>query len=245
MVSGWSPRRTASFKTTRWSMVIAAAGDPSPESEDALARLCQSYWLPVYAFIRRRGSSPDDAADLTQEFFARILEKRDLADAQRDRGRFRTFLLAAVTHFLANQSDRRLAVKRGGRVRTLPLEIESGEERLSFEPRHDATPEHLFERQWALALLATALARVHDEYEAGGRARLFERLQSYLSDERPRVPYAEAARELGVTEGTVKVSVHRLRRRFGAVLRDEVAHTLSSPSDIDGELRYLLRVVSG
>ncbi len=235
------PRR---FATTRWSQVIAAGQAQTAASREALASLCESYWYPLYAYVRRWGHGPDDAQDLTQEFFARLLEKRYLRDADPARGRFRSFLLASLKHFLSNERDKASAVKRGGRATIVPLEIETAEGMYRLEPPDAETPEKVFERRWALTLLQRTLARLRDEFTAGGRREMFARLEGYLTGERETVPYAQLAAELGMTEGAVKVAVHRLRRRFGALLRDEIGETVSDPAQVDDEVRELFRILT-
>ena len=223
--------------------MIAAARHPAPEAADALAWLCESYWRPVYGFIRRRVPNPDDAADLTQEFFARALDRGYLAQARPDRGRFRSFLMAALTNFLSNEADRHRAIKRGGRVRILSIEMNDGE--ACLEPASpDDTPERIFERQWALAVLDAALARLRQDCAAKNQTRLFERLQPYLSGDHPAARYADVARELDMSEGTLRTAMSRLRKRFAKLLYEEVAQTVAEPGEVEAELRYLIGVVS-
>ncbi len=226
------------FPATRWSLVAAAKGGASPESRRALAELCQTYWYPLYAYVRRRGFPHEAAQDLTQEFFARLLEKGGFESVDPARGRFRSFLLAACNHFLANEHDRATALKRGGCRPALPLEFDDAEGRYRREPAHDLTPERLFDRRWALALLEAVLGRLRREYEAAGKGRLFELLQGHLTGDAGR-PYAEAAAELGVSEGSVKVAAHRLRGRYRDLLRDEIGQTLADPAEVDDEIRAL------
>jgi RNA polymerase sigma-70 factor (ECF subfamily) len=234
--------RAARFATTHWS-VVRAASRSSPKSREALAALCEAYWYPLYAFVRRQGYSAPDAQDLTQEFFARLLEKNDLGVADRAKGRFRSFLLAAVKHFLSNQRDRARAKKRGGGRQVLSLDWDAGESRLGREPAHEITPERLFERRWALTILENVLARLRAEFEADGKYVLFARLKGVLTGETAGGRYAEIATELGMTAGAVKVAVHRLRRRYREILRDEIAHTVSDPAEIDAEIRELFAVL--
>jgi RNA polymerase sigma-70 factor (ECF subfamily) len=207
--------------------------------------LCEVYWYPVYAFVRRAGFDADAAQDLTQEFFSRLLEKHYLRDADPSRGRFRSFLLASVKHFLSNERDRISAVKRGGRVAVVPLEIETAEGLYAREIPDEETPDRVFERRWATTLLTRTLERLRTEYEEAGRGSVFQRLEGHLTGERETLPYAQLAAELGSTEGAIKVAVHRLRKRFGAVLREEIAETVSSPEEVDAEIRELFRAVSG
>lgn len=231
------------FATTHWTLVIAAGHAASPDAERALAELCETYWFPVYAFIRRGGRNPDDAKDLTQSFFTRVLEKHYFAEARQDRGKFRSFLLTAVTHFLANEHDWHSAKKRGGGQHLLPLQFDDGEQTFLREPVDTITPERLYERRWSLAVIDAAMQRLRKEYEQSDRAELFGRLQPYLTGEEP-ASYAELAGELSSTEGALRVAVHRLRRQFASSLRAVVAETVQRPDDVEGELRHLLKAVS-
>jgi RNA polymerase sigma factor (sigma-70 family) len=233
------------FATTRWSQVIAAGADQTRDSQEALARLCEVYWYPLYAYVRRWGHDADQAQDLTQEFFARLLEKHYLRAADPARGRFRSFLLASLKHFLSNERDRVKAVKRGGRTTVLPLEFENAEGRYSREPPDNETPETIYERRWALTLLERTLARLREEFRESGKDATFARLEGYLTGEQETLPYAELGASLGMSEGAVKVAVHRLRRRFGALLREEIAETVSDPAEVDEEIRELFRAVRG
>ncbi|RPJ75223.1 MAG: sigma-70 family RNA polymerase sigma factor [Acidobacteria bacterium] len=232
------------FATTRWSQVLAAGQDPDAAGAQALADLCEAYWYPLYAYVRRWGFDADQAQDLTQQFFARLLEKHYLRDADPTRGRFRSFLLASLRHFLSNERDRAGAVKRGGRVAVLSLEMEGAEGRYSLEPPDEDTPERVFERRWAMTLLERTLARLRREFREAGKAGQLARLEGYLTGERDTLPYAELSRELGMSEGAIKVAVHRLRRRFGALLREEIGETVSDPSQVDDEIRELFRVLA-
>jgi RNA polymerase sigma-70 factor (ECF subfamily) len=233
------------FATTRWSLVRAAADPSAPESRAALAALCGVYWYPLYAFVRRQGHDADRALDLTQEFFARLLERDDLAAVDRSKGRFRSFLLAACTHFLCNEHDRAHARKRGGGRAPLPINAALAEGRYGREPSHNETPELLFERRWALALLDQVLARLRQEYVAVGKGRLFEQLKGHLTGAGEGLPHARAAAELGLSEGAVKVAVHRLRKRYGELLRDEIAQTLDDPAEVEDEIRALFAALGG
>jgi RNA polymerase sigma-70 factor (ECF subfamily) len=236
--------RGGRFRTTRWSLIRAATDPESPGAAAALSELCTGYWYPVYGFIRRSGHSAEDSEDLTQAFFARVLEKGSLGRAQQERGRFRSFLLASVKHFLANDHDWRTALKRGGGTVHLPLEFEVGEQRYLFEPTDHLTPERLFERRWAVDVLDRAMRRVATRYALGGKSLLFAGLQPLVAGEGP-ASYASVAAQLGMTEGAARVAAHRLRRQFAAVLRDVVAETVNAESDIEEELRYLLTVAGG
>jgi RNA polymerase sigma factor (sigma-70 family) len=237
------------FATTRWSRVLQARDQPAPEAREALADLCRAYWYPLYALIRRRSHDSHEAQDLTQGFFARLLEKDFLADVDPAHGRFRAFLLAAIKHYLANESDRARAAKRGGDRRIISFDRrefdwDSGESRFLLEPSHELTPERLFERQWALALLDRVLSRLRDEYAAADKRTRFEVLQPFLSLDRHLANYADAAERLNMTDASARVAAHRLRKRYRALLRDEIAHTVATPDDVDDELLYLFDVLS-
>jgi RNA polymerase sigma-70 factor (ECF subfamily) len=233
------------FATTRWSQVLAAGQTSTGESREALARLCESYWYPLYAYVRRWGHDADQAQDLTQAFFAKLLEKHYLRAADPARGRFRSFLLASLKHFLLNEADRTGAAKRGGRTMVVPLEFENAEGRYSREPADAETPETIYERRWALVLLERTLGRLRGEFEAAGKQVLFARLEGHLTGDHETLPYADLGVELGMSEGAVKVAMHRLRRRFGALLREEINQTVSDPAEVDDEIRDLFRALKG
>ena len=239
------PQPARQFASTRWSLVAAAGQRDLPESEAALASLCGLYWYPLYAYARRRLPTVEDAQDLTQEFFLRLQEREYLRQADRQRGRFRSFLLTAFKHFLAKEQERANAQKRGGGRKPLPLDFQSGECRFQREPSHQATAEDLYERSWALALLQQALARLREEQAAAGKERLFECLKGTLTGEDAPRPYAEFAAELGMSAEAVKVTVHRLRRRYGELLRTEIAQTVGSPEEVEDELRTLFAALAG
>jgi RNA polymerase sigma factor (sigma-70 family) len=224
-------------------MVMAASREPTPESSEALSQLCELYWPPLYGFARRQGHTPEQAQDLTQSFFARFLEKHDVKTADPQRGRFRSFLLASFKHFLANEYDRERTRKRGGGHLFVALEVEAAEARYAAEPRDTLTPEALFERQWALGVLDRAVAALRADFVKAGRETTFEHLEGFLRGER-EAGYADIARALGTTEGAIKVTVHRLRRRFREVLRSQIMATVSDDSDIDDEIRYLLAALA-
>ncbi len=232
------------FTTTHWSVVQAARLKDSAHSLAALENLCRQYWPPVYAFVRRCGHGPDDAQDLTQEFFARLLEKNFVESADPAKGRFRTFLLTAVTRFLANERERAQAQKRGGGCLHFSLAAPEEEERRHGEPAHTATPETIFERRWAEALLETVLARLRHEYESSGERERFEILKPFLAGEKQPKAGAQLASQLGITESSAYSAVHRLRKRYGELLREEIAHTVNRPEEIEEELRHLLVVMS-
>ena len=231
------------FATTRWSLILAARDPKSSEAASALSSLCEIYWFPVYAFVRRTGASVDDARDLTQAFFTRVLEKGAFKDARQERGRFRAFLLTSVRHFLANERDAARAQKRGGGLTHLPLEFDDGERRYQLEPADGLTPEHVYERRWALTVLDAALARVSEKHDDPDRRRVFTTLRPLLTG-RDADSYATTAAELDMTEGAVRVAVHRLRRQFAASLREVIGETVDTPGDVDAELQHLLAVVS-
>lgn len=233
------------FATTHWTVVVNARAGDSSIARASLEKLCQSYWYPLYAFVRRQGHGPHDAQDLTQEFFARLLEKNYLGDVDRARGRFRSFLLASLKHFLANEWDRRRAQKRGGGQVHVPIDPQSAEERYGLEPGHAQTPEKLFERRWALTLLDQVLEKLSAEFAATGKAEQFEQLKATLTNDRGTVPYASIATNLGQSEGAVKVAVHRLRQRYREVLRAEIAHTVATPAEVEEELRHLFSALAG
>ena len=233
------------FDTTNWSLIVRATGGSTTEAQAALAGLCETYWPPVYAFIRRRGLSPADAEDLTQSYFARFFEKDYLRDFRPEAGRFRTFLRASITHFLANEWDRERALKRGGGTVRISLDAATAEERLSLEPVDRLTPEAIFERTWAAAVLARCLERLRDEQKAAGGEERFLRLKAFLVSDGAGADYATLARELGLGESTLRVAVHRLRRRFAELLREEVARTVADPADVDAEIRFMLDALRG
>jgi DNA-directed RNA polymerase specialized sigma24 family protein len=236
-------RTRVSFDTTRWSVIAAVRGSDPEAARAALSTLCDAYWYPLYAFIRRWGADPEAARDLTQGFFASVLERRDIEQVRPERGRFRTFLLASVKHFLLNEAVRSRAAKRGGGVSPLPLAFDEAEGRYQYEPVDETTPETLFERRWALTVLERVIATVQARWQRSGRGAEFEVLKASLLGQGPSGGYAAAAHELGATEGAVKVAVHRLRKTFRAELRAAIAETVSDPADVDEELRYLERAL--
>jgi RNA polymerase sigma-70 factor (ECF subfamily) len=232
------------FATTRWSLVLAAGADVSSAgAHEALATLCETYWFPLYAFLRSRGYDAEHAQDLTQAFFARLLEKHSISQADPARGRFRSFLLASLKHFAANEHDRATAKKRGGATPILSLEVEGAEGRFQMEPPTDETPERVFDRRWALTLLDRVMSRLETEANHGGRPAQFESLKGYLTGEQPQLSHAATAARLGISEGAVKVAVHRLRRQFRDLVRDEIAQTVTSPEEIEDEIRHLWSAV--
>ena len=232
------------FVTTHWSVVLAAGHGDTTRADDALAHLCQTYWYPLYAYARRRGCSPPDAQDLTQEFFVRLLEGNWVAKADRERGRFRSFLLSAMKHFMANEWNKAHTQKRGGRQPILSLDDESAEQRYRLEPAEQATPESLFERGWVLTLLEGVLARLEEEYCHTGKQAWMEAIRPALTSDRGALDYAQMAHKLGMTETAARVAVHRLRQRYRQLIRAEVASTVASPEDVDGEMSQLFQVLT-
>ena len=232
------------FATTSWTKVLSAREASASEARQALEGLCRVYWYPVYAFVRRQGNDAEDSRDLTQAYFAELLEKGYLNDYDPQRGRFRVFLMASVRHFLSKERDKALAWKRGGRADVVSLDAQEVDGRYRHEPVDRLTPEQIFERRWALTVLERALARLRREQEDVDRGREFAHLEGFLTGEQANRSYHEVADELGTTEGAVKTSTHRLRRRFGQILRSEIADTVASPAEVDDEVRHLLGVVA-
>jgi len=230
------------FATTRWTQVFAARGGESPQSTEALEALCRAYWRPLYSWLRRQGRTAHDAQDLTQEFFARLLEKDWLSAADREKGRFRTFLLVALKRFLSDEWDRSRAQKRGGGRAFEPLDTELIERRLSGTDLE--APERVYERQWALTLLERALGRLRAEFEQAGRRDGFYAMKDYLTAGRGEIPYSQVAARLNLEEGAARVAVHRLRKRFREIFRLEIAETVARDEDIDDELRYLVAALA-
>ena len=233
----------ARFSTTRWSVVLSA-GHRTAGGRDSFASLCQASWFPLYAYVRRRGHTPEDAQDLTLAFFTRLMEMNWVASADQTKGRFRTFLLTAMKHFLADEWDRERAQKRGGGIAPLALELATAEAQYAREPVDAETPEHIFERRWALTLLDQVLARLRSEYERDGKGALFEALHPTLVGERTAQPYGELADSLDSSEAAIKSAVHRLRQRYRQLLREEITGTVGVPTDVDDELRHLFAILS-
>jgi RNA polymerase sigma-70 factor (ECF subfamily) len=231
------------FATTQWSLVVAAGDLLRPDANAALATLCERYWYPVYAFVRRRGYIAADAQDLTQEFFATLLEKEYLRSADRERGRFRTFLLTAVARFLSKQVERAAAQKRGGGRKPLSIDLADAEGRYLLEPADRYTPEVLFERRWAMMLLDRAIGRLASDYARKGKSSLFERLRPHLIGSDNEAEYGALATGLDMTTGALKVAIHRLRRRFGQTLKEEIADTVAGPDELEDEINRLLVAV--
>jgi RNA polymerase sigma factor (sigma-70 family) len=238
-LGGSAHHGAAAFTTTHWSVVLEAQG-PTPAAQEALEKLCRTYWRPIYGFVRRQGTEEEEAKDLTQGFFALLLERRDLDAVRREKGRLRSYLLTSLKHFLTNERQRAMAIKRGEGQRLIPLDQLQERERAGFEPADASTPEQIYERRWALALLDQVLTRLDAEYRAAGNVILFERLKALLTDEPDRPSQAQIANELAMTENAVKQAFHRLRQRYRQLLREEIAHTVMAPGDIEDELRRLI-----
>lgn len=223
----------------------SARDQHSPQSAEALEKLCRTYWYPLYAYVRRTGQSKENAEDLTQAFFARLLEKNFLNAEERESGRFRSFLLIALKRFLANEWDRVRAQKRGGGQPHVPLDTELAERKFSAETAAgELSPDRLYERRWALTLIEQAMARLRAEFEPAGKTGEFEKLKSFLTADKREIPHPAVAAELGMSEGALRVAVHRLRKRYRELFREEIGHTLAEGEEIDTELRHLLTVLS-
>jgi RNA polymerase sigma factor (sigma-70 family) len=230
------------FPTTRWSLVVAAGDPHRKEARSALVSLCEHYWYPLYAYLRRRGYPSHQAQDLTQEFFIRVLEGRYLDRADPEKGRFRSFLLTSLKFFVADEEDRHRARKRGGGM-LVAIEWSSGEERYQREPAHDETPERIYERRWALSLIDRVVEKLREEFVHHGRPDHFERLKIFLLGHSD-APYAELAREMNTSEGALKVAIHRLRKRYRELFRQEIADTVADPAEVESELRFLAAVLT-
>lgn len=232
------------FLTTRWSLVRRAAGSSSSASREALEELCRDYWFPLYAFARRRGLAAEDAEDVVQSFLARLIEKEELGRLSPDKGRFRSFLLAALQHFTANWRAKERSLKRGGGARKLEIDVVEADKRLQLEARDSEPPERAFERAWARELMRKCLEDLESEYASSGRAAVFEELKAALQPAEDAANHASAAQRLGMTEGAVKVAAHRLRVRFRERLRQRIAETVASEEDVEDELRDLMRALA-
>jgi len=232
------------FVTTRWSLVLAAGGAEDGKAADALEKLCQSYWYPLYAYVRRGGRSPEDAQDLTQEFFSRLLARGDFAVARPAKGRFRSYLLGALKHFLADEWDKSQAAKRGGGAIVFSLDAEDPEARYAVEVTGGDPPEREFDRRWATAVLDHALRRLRGEYAEAGKEPLFTVLKAFLSSPPEAGDYDRSAQQLGISAGAVAVAVHRLRQRYGELVRAEIADTVNDPGEVEAELRQLFAALS-
>ena len=238
-----APHRSV-FVTTHWSVVLAAGRSDTTRARAALEQLCRHYWQPLYAYVRRAGHSREAAQDSTQEFFARLLAQNTVARADPERGRFRSFLLASLKHFLANEWEKARAQKRGGGIQFIALEFDTAETRCVQPVAPGDTPDRAFDRQWALALLDVVLGRVRKEYTDGGRDELFVGLKDTLTGGRSEIPYRELGARLGLSEGAVKVAVHRLRQRYRELLREEIANTVAGPEEVEEELKHLFAALS-
>jgi RNA polymerase sigma-70 factor (ECF subfamily) len=234
----------AAFVTTHWSVVLAAREGNSAAAQVALAELCETYWYAIYAYVRRRGHMPENAADLTQGFFARFLQKNFLGDLTPGTGRFRSFLLACCQHFLANEWDKVQTLKRGAGKTLLSLDDDSAEDRYKFEPVDHMTPEIMYDRRWACTVLEQVLDQLRDDFAKSERAELFDEIKVFLSPDQAGSSYAEVGLRTGLKESAVKVAVHRMRRRYGELLRAEIAKTVADPHDVQDEVRHLIAVLS-
>ena len=232
------------FKTTHWTVILTAREKDGIAAREALASLCSTYWYPLYAFIRRQGSTPHEAEDLTQEFFFRFLERHSLGNVQPAAGKFRSFLLACLKNFLANERERAQAQRRGGGHAPVPLDSGDAETRYSLEPADTRTPDAVFERRWAFAVLERAMTELRCEIAGGEKRALFEELQGFLPGGQGSVSRAELAAKRSVSVGAIDVAIHRLRQRFGALLREQVAQTVSSKAEVEEEIRHLISVLS-
>lgn len=233
------------FATTHWSLVLKAGRSDSTQARHALEKLCRTYWFPLYAYVRRRGYNPEDAQDLTQGFFVRLLEHQSIAAADPERGRFRSFMLGAMNHFLADERARAQAQKRGGGRHVVHLDVAAAEQRLDSELKDNITPDKAFDRQWAAALLNAVLDGLAEEYAGEGKKDLFEALKQTLAGARESQPYAELAQCLAMNEGAVRTAVHRLRKRYRELLRTEIANTVGSEAEVEEEIRHLFRISGG
>jgi len=239
------PATASGFHTTHWTLVLAARDQDGPLAREALAGLCSTYWYPLYAFIRRSGITPHEAEDLTQEFFFRFLERNSLGSVHREAGKFRSFLLACLKNFLANERERAHAQRRGGGRKLIPLDSDEAKSRYSLEPADERTPESVFERRWAFAVLERTMTELRREYAAAEKSEVFEALRSFLPGSDADLSRAEIAAKRGMSAGALDVAIHRFRQRFGVLLRQQVARTVASDAEVDEELRYLISLLSG
>jgi RNA polymerase sigma-70 factor (ECF subfamily) len=240
-----APAAAGEFTTTHWSVVLSAGDAESPLALEALEQLCQSYWYPLYVYVRRQGFMPPEAQDLTQGFFHQLIEKTFLKDVDPSKGRFRSFLLAAIKHFIFNARKHERRLKRGGGQIVVPLDPNDAEARYLSEPAVDATPDRAFDRRWALTLMELGLRRLRQEYSETGKERLLGALKKFVSAEPEPGEYEALSQDLGLTKNAVGVAVHRLRHRYGELIRAEIASTVAQPVDVEAEMRYLLGLVSG
>ena len=241
-IGGNAHHGPAAFNTTHWSVVLQAQGQ-SPAAQEALEKLCRIYWRPVYGFIRRQGTRPEEAEDITQGFLAQLLERRSLDAVRKEKGRLRSYLLTSLKHFLASEQRRAMTVKRGKGQQLIPLEELRTNERVEMEPADPVTAEMIYERRWALTVLERVLSRLKDEYRAAGNAALFDSLKELLPDEPGWPSQAQIAARLGMTENAVRQAFHRFRQRYQSLLREEIANTVATPGDIEDELRHLIAVL--
>ena len=232
----------AVFTTTHWSVVLEAQGE-SPAAQEALEKLCRTYWRPIYSFVRRQGARSEDAEDLTQGFFTMLLERKDLNTVRKEKGRLRSYLLTSLKNFLTDERRRVMAIKRGKGQRLIPLDEIRESERIDFERSDRLTADQIFERRWALTILGQVMARLRDEYRSAGKLHFFDQMKRMLMDEAGRLSQAQIADEFGMTENAVKQAFYRFRQRYQSLFREEIAHTVAVPSDIENELRYLITVV--
>src|SRR6266404_480317 len=241
-IGGSAQNGAVAFATTHWSVVLTAQ-DESPAAQEALEKLCRVYWRPIYSFVRRQGVGPEEAEDLTQGFFAQLLERRSLSAVRKEKGRLRSYLLGALKYFLADEQRRAMAIKRGKGQRLIPLDGLRADERIEMEPADPVTAEMIYERRWALTVLERVLSQLKDEYVAAGNAALFDALKQLLPDEPGSPSQAEIAARLGMTENAVRQAFYRFRQRYQSLLREEIAHTVATPGDIEDELRHLIAVL--
>lgn len=239
----WADLGNPAFSTTHWSVVLGAAEELTPDAEAALERLCRTYWPPVYSYVRRQGFDAHEAQDLTQEFLCRLIAKRELPRANPEKGRFRFFLLLRLKHFLVNEWERLRAEKRGGGQSTVSLDALGAEQRYALEPSHELTPERIFERRWALTVLAQALARLRLEWGNQGRREPFDELKEFLAADGGAESYEQLGARLGLTAGALRVTVHRLRQRWRELVREEIAQTVAGPGELDVEMRHLIDAI--
>jgi len=239
---GSAQHGAVAFTTTHWSVVLEAQGE-SPAAHEALEKLCRTYWRPIYAFLRRQGFRREEAEDITQGFFAQLLGRRSLSAVRKEKGRLRSYLLGALKYFLADEQRRAMAIKRGKGQRLIPLEDLRADERIEMEPANPVTAEMIYERRWALTVLEHVLSRLKDEYCAAGNAALFDSLKQLLPDEPGAPSQAETAAQLGMTENALRQAFYRFRQRYQSLLREEIAHTVATPGDIEDELRHLIAVL--
>jgi RNA polymerase sigma-70 factor (ECF subfamily) len=232
----------AVFATTHWSVVLEAQGE-SPAAQKALEKLCRTYWRPIYGYVRRHGVGTEDAEDLTQGFFALLLERKDLNSVRKEKGRLRSYLLASVKHFLADESRRAMALKRGKGQRLIPFDDVQEGQRIELERCDRLTADQIYERRWAFTVLEHVMARLREEYRSAGNERFFDQMKKMLMDESDRPSQAQVASEYEMTENAVKQASYRFRQRYQTLLREEIAHTVAMPSDVEDELRYLIAVV--